>query len=173
VPVGRGGERRAISLGNPGLPGDPYTTPTLWAAIQHLAPREDAPEHRHSQSAFRFVLEGEGGIAGTVVEPGHAAVRFTNPTTGGDALTTMRTEMHRLAPGTTTRRGRTSASSVWQVFAGRGEISLDGQTRRVAHGDVIAVPSWTEFGLASGERLTFLAPIPPAPVRRSRPSPAR
>src|SRR5260370_9435668 len=29
VPVGRGGERRAISLGNPGLPGDPYTTPTL------------------------------------------------------------------------------------------------------------------------------------------------
>ena len=25
VPVGRGGERRAISLGNPGLPGDPYT----------------------------------------------------------------------------------------------------------------------------------------------------
>ena len=60
VPVGRGGERRAISLGNPGLSGDPYTTPTLWAAIQYLAPREDAPEHRHTQSAFRFVLEGEG-----------------------------------------------------------------------------------------------------------------
>ena len=39
VPVGRGGERRAISLGNPGLTGDPYTTPTLWAAIQYLAPR--------------------------------------------------------------------------------------------------------------------------------------
>ena len=48
VPVGRGGERRAISLGNPGLSGDPYTTPTLWAAIQYLAPREDAPEHRHT-----------------------------------------------------------------------------------------------------------------------------
>src|SRR3954471_24173960 len=58
VPVGRGGERRAIGLGNPGLPGDPYATPTLWAAIQYLAPRENAPEHRHSQSAFRFVLEG-------------------------------------------------------------------------------------------------------------------
>ena len=39
VPVGRGGERRAIGLGNPGLPGDPYATPTLWAAIQYLAPR--------------------------------------------------------------------------------------------------------------------------------------
>ena len=270
VPVGRGGERRAISLGNPGLTGDPYTTPTLWAAIQYLAPRENAPEHRHSQSAFRFVLEGEGvwtvvdgdpvamrrgdllltpgwhfhghqnvsdtpmawldgldipfvaetdqgffefgpdevrtratpersnserlwggpgltpvaavgarpssplmayrwahtdaalttqlelaveGLAGTVVEPGHAAVRFTNPTTGGDALTTMRTEMHRLAPGTTTRRSRTSASSVWQVFSGSGEVSLDGATRTVAHGDVIAVPSWTEFGLATDKEL--------------------
>jgi gentisate 1,2-dioxygenase len=60
APVGRGGERRAIGLGNPGLPGDPFATPTLWAAIQYLAPRENAPEHRHPQTAFRFVLEGEG-----------------------------------------------------------------------------------------------------------------
>ena len=73
VPVGRGGERRAISLGNPGLTGDPYTTPTLWAAIQYLAPREDAPEHRHSQSAFRFVLQGEG--VWTVVDGDPVAMR--------------------------------------------------------------------------------------------------
>jgi mannose-6-phosphate isomerase-like protein (cupin superfamily) len=33
---------------------------TLWAAIQYLGPRETAPEHRHSQNAFRFVIEGEG-----------------------------------------------------------------------------------------------------------------
>jgi gentisate 1,2-dioxygenase len=60
VPVGRGGERRAIGLGNPGLPGDPYATRTVWAAIQYLAPRENAPERRRAQSAFRFVLEGGG-----------------------------------------------------------------------------------------------------------------
>ena len=54
VPVGRGGERRAISLGNPGLPGDPYTTPTLWAAIQYLNPRENAPE----QNARAFTPDG-------------------------------------------------------------------------------------------------------------------
>jgi len=269
VPVGRGGERRAISLGNPGLPGDPYTTPTLWAAIQYLAPHEHAPEHRHSQSAFRFVLEGDGvwtvvdgdpvamrrgdmlltpgwhfhghqnvsdhpmawldgldiplvaetdqgffelgpdevrtkltpvrsynerlwggagltpvaavgarpqsplmayrwehtdaaltaqleleneGLPG-VVEPGHAAVRFTNPTTGGDALPTMRTEMHRIAGGTRTRRYRTSASSVWQVFGGAGTVSLDGTDRVLEHGDVFAVPSWTELGLQAEEDL--------------------
>lgn len=66
VPVGRGGERRAIALANPGLGGRPYATPTLWAAIQYLMPGEDAPEHRHTQNAFRFVVEGQG--VWTVVE---------------------------------------------------------------------------------------------------------
>jgi gentisate 1,2-dioxygenase len=60
VPVGRGGERRAIALANPGIPGQPYTTPTLWCAIQFLGPREQAPAHRHTQTAFRFVVEGDG-----------------------------------------------------------------------------------------------------------------
>jgi gentisate 1,2-dioxygenase len=73
VPVGRGGERRAIALANPGLGGEPYATPTLWAAIQYLGPRETAPEHRHSQNAFRFVLEGEG--VWTVVDGDPVAMR--------------------------------------------------------------------------------------------------
>ncbi|MFE3203374.1 cupin domain-containing protein [Embleya sp. NPDC059237] len=60
VPIGRGGERRAIALANPGLAGRPFATPTLWAAIQYLMPGEDAPEHRHTQHAFRFVVEGSG-----------------------------------------------------------------------------------------------------------------
>ena len=73
MPVGRGGERRAIGLGNPGLPGDPYATPTLSAALRYLAPRENAPEARHTQSAFRFVLEGEG--VWTVVDGDPVAMR--------------------------------------------------------------------------------------------------
>jgi gentisate 1,2-dioxygenase len=79
---------------------------------------------------------------------GRAAVRFSNPTTGGDALTTtMRTEIHRLIHGAGTRRGRTSASSVWQVFSGGGTVTTDGETRVLRHGDVLAVPAWTEFSL--------------------------
>ncbi len=73
VPVGRGGERRAIAYANPGCGGEPYTTPTLWAAVQYLGPREVAPAHRHSQSAFRFVLEGEG--TWTVVDGDPVAMR--------------------------------------------------------------------------------------------------
>ena len=73
VPVGRGGERRAIALANPGFGGAPYATPTLWAAIQYLGPKEVAPEHRHSQNAFRFVVEGEG--VWTVVNGDPVAMR--------------------------------------------------------------------------------------------------
>ena len=59
MPVGRGGERRAIALANPGLGGQPFATPTLWAAIQYLGAGEVAPSHRHAQGAFRFVVRGE------------------------------------------------------------------------------------------------------------------
>ena len=244
VPVGRGGERRAIALANPGLPGTPYATPTLWAAIQYLGPREEAPAHRHSQTAFRFVVEGEGvwtNVDGDPVamrrgdllltpgmhfhehhnatdqpmawidgldipfvsqldagffefgpdefstrdtpavsrnerlwghpgltpagmpaaatsplmayrwehtdaalraqleleaerairvssSPGTQAVRFTNPPTAGDALSTIRCEMHRLRPGLQPNSQaaaiRVTGSAVWQVFDGHGTVQL-------------------------------------------------
>lgn len=262
VPVGRGGERRAIALRNPGLPGTPYATPTLWAAIQYLGPKEEAPAHRHTQTAFRFVVEGEGvwtnvegdavamrrgdllltpamhfhehhnttdkpmawidgldiplvhyldagffefgpdmlstkdtpavsrnerlwahpgltpvgapsskasplkayrwahtdaalraqleledeGHSG-VVEPGHAVVRFTNPATAGDCLSTMRCEMHRLKAGTATSTIRVAGSAVWQVFDGSGEVQVGDQTYAVGQGDLFAVPSWAPLTL--------------------------
>ena len=60
VPIERGGERRVLSLANPGLGGLPYAAGTLWGAIQCLGPGETAPAHRHSPGAIRFVLEGSG-----------------------------------------------------------------------------------------------------------------
>jgi gentisate 1,2-dioxygenase len=263
VPVGRGGERRAIGLANPGLGGRAYVSPTLWAAIQYLGPKETAPEHRHSQNAFRFVVEGEGvwtvvngdpvrmsrgdllltpgwnfhghhnetdrpmawidgldipfaqtndvgffefgadrvtddstpnlsrserlwchpglrplsGLQTTVaspigayrwehtdaaltqqllleeeghpatVEQGHAAVRYTNPTTGGDVMPTIRAEFHRLRAGTVTPARREVGSSVFQVFDGAGSIVLDGTEHRLDIGDLVVVPSWVPWSL--------------------------
>jgi gentisate 1,2-dioxygenase len=60
VPVDRGGERRVLSLGNPGLDGAPYAAGTLWGALQCLGPGETAPAHRHTPGAVRFVLAGSG-----------------------------------------------------------------------------------------------------------------
>lgn len=263
VPVGRGGERRAIALANPALGGKPYATPTLWAAIQYLMPGENAPEHRHTQHAFRFVVEGEGvwtvvngdavrmsrgdflpqagwnwhahhnaatepmawidgldipfsyytesqffeagrerigatemrtpdrsrserlwGHPGLrpvsqtgalpatpllayrwvdtdralaeqleledegepcTLSPGHAAVRFTNPTNGGDVLPTMRTEMHRVRAGAETVTRRETGSSVYQVFDGIGRVTVGDKQWHVARGDLFVVPSWVPF----------------------------
>ena len=267
VPVGRGGERRAIALANPSMGGRPFATPTLWAAIQYLMPGEDAPEHRHTQHAFRFVVEGSGvwtvvggdavsmnrgdflpqagwnwhahhnatdkpmawidgldipfqylteaqffefgrdeisdaeritpersrserlwghpglrplsatqaapgspllsykweftdralrdqlaieaeGYSGTV-EPGHAAVRYTNPHTGGDVLPTMRTEFHRIVRGAETAPVKETGSSVYQVFDGSGAVTVGDRTWTVTRGDLFVVPSWTPFSAKS------------------------
>src|SRR5919198_4366202 len=59
-------ERRALVFANPGLDGKPYITNTIFAAYSLYNPGERAPVHRHTPSASRFVLEGDGGF--TVVE---------------------------------------------------------------------------------------------------------
>jgi len=59
-------ERRALVFANPGLEGKPYITNTLFAAYSLYNPGERAPVHRHTPSASRFVLDGDGGF--TVVE---------------------------------------------------------------------------------------------------------
>lgn len=263
VPVGRGGERRAIGLANPGLGGEAYISPTLWCAIQYLGPRETAPEHRHSQNAFRFVVEGEGvwtvvngdpvrmsrgdflltpgwcfhghhndtdqpmawidgldipfsfqndvgffefgadrvtdyatpqysrgerlwchpglrplsqlqntaaspigayrwehtdaaltqqllledeGQPATVAQ-GHAAIRYVNPTTGGDVMPTIRAEFHRLREGTETPSRRDVGSTVFQVFEGRGAVVMNGETRKLEKGDIFVIPSWVSWSL--------------------------
>lgn len=269
VAVGRGGERRAIALANPGLGGRPFATPTLWAAIQYLNAGEDAPVHRHTQNAFRFVVEGEGvwtvvggdpvamrrgdflpqvgwnwhghhnvadrpmawidgldipfqyftdttffefgpdevetreapersraerlwGHPGlrplthlapapatpllayrwehtdralseqlalesegyhATIEPGHAAVRFSNPATGGDVMPTLRAEFHRLAPDTTTAPVREVGSSVYQVFEGTGDVAVGDASWQVSRGDLFVVPSWQPLTVATGTGL--------------------
>jgi gentisate 1,2-dioxygenase len=58
VPVGE--ERRALQLFNPGLGGRWATTNTMIAAVQLLLPGEVARAHRHTPTAIRFIMEGEG-----------------------------------------------------------------------------------------------------------------
>lgn len=53
-------ERRVLVLENPGLPGQSSITHSLYAGIQLVMPGEVAPQHRHSQAALRFILEGNG-----------------------------------------------------------------------------------------------------------------
>ncbi len=53
-------ERRVLILENPGLPGQSAITQSLYAGLQLILPGEVAPAHRHTQSALRLVMDGEG-----------------------------------------------------------------------------------------------------------------
>lgn len=55
-------ERRVLILENAGLPNKHTVTDSLYAGVQLVLPGEAAPVHRHSQSALRFVLEGNDGV---------------------------------------------------------------------------------------------------------------
>ena len=52
--------RRVLILENPGLPGKASIASNLYAGLQLILPGEIAPSHRHTQSALRFIVEGEG-----------------------------------------------------------------------------------------------------------------
>jgi gentisate 1,2-dioxygenase len=67
--------RRVLILENPGYEGQAQITPSLFAGLQLILPGEIAPAHRHTQSALRFVIEGEGAYTAvdgerTAMHPG-------------------------------------------------------------------------------------------------------
>ena len=51
--------RRVLILENPALRGQSCITQSLYAGLQLIMPGEIAPSHRHTQSALRFIVEGE------------------------------------------------------------------------------------------------------------------
>ena len=64
------GERRAVALVNPGIPGAIGSTHVIFTAIQLVKPGEIARAHRHTPNAVRFMIDGEGAstnVAGTTV----------------------------------------------------------------------------------------------------------
>ena len=67
--------RRVLILENPGWRGESRTTGSLYAGLQLILPGEVAPSHRHTQSALRFVVHGDGAYTAvngerTIMHPG-------------------------------------------------------------------------------------------------------
>jgi gentisate 1,2-dioxygenase len=70
MPLGDGGaDRRVLSMLNPSMERSMGPTRTLTAACQLVKPGEEAPSHRHSMAALRFIIEGEGGYTIVNGEP--------------------------------------------------------------------------------------------------------
>ena len=66
-------ERRVLVLENPGVGGQYRVTNSLFAGLQLILPGEVAPAHRHTPSALRFIVEGEGAY--TAVEGERTTMR--------------------------------------------------------------------------------------------------
>src|SRR4030081_3712913 len=67
--------RRVLIMENPAMQGSACITPSLYAGLQLILPGDVAPSHRHTQSALRFVVEGEGAYTAvdgerTTMHPG-------------------------------------------------------------------------------------------------------
>ena len=67
-------ERRVLILENPALRGQSCITQSLYAGLQLILPGEVAPAHRHTQSALRLVLDGEGAY--TAVDGERTTMRY-------------------------------------------------------------------------------------------------
>jgi gentisate 1,2-dioxygenase len=56
-------ERRVLALANPGLGlENMMATPSIYIGMQLILPQETAPNHKHTPSAVRCVVEGSGGF---------------------------------------------------------------------------------------------------------------
>jgi gentisate 1,2-dioxygenase len=53
-------ERRVIRLVNPGMAETDMTSHTMLLSFQLIQPGEVAPAHRHTMTAIRFILQGQG-----------------------------------------------------------------------------------------------------------------
>lgn len=100
---------------------------------------------QRTDAALRDQLQLEKAGHKVTVEPGHAAVRYTNPNNGLDVLPTIRTEFHRLAAGSETTPLKETGSSVFQVFDGTGTVTVGDSQWNVERGDMFVVPSWVSF----------------------------
>lgn len=93
---------------------------------------------------------------------GDVELRFVDPTSGRDALPTMRCAMRQLAAGFRTPTTRTVGSSIILVFSGHGRTVIDGTSYGWGPGDTLAVPSWCAIDHEAAEtaQLFVLSDVP-------------
>ncbi|WP_285032751.1 cupin domain-containing protein [Mycolicibacterium sp. lyk4-40-TYG-92] len=74
-----------------------------------------------------------------------ATVRYTDPTSGGDVMPTLRCEMTRILPGASSEPARQTGAQVFGVLNGSGHVDVEDQTFSLESGDIFVVPSWSTY----------------------------
>jgi gentisate 1,2-dioxygenase len=101
-----------------------------------ISPLLSVPWEQTEHALFQMAKLGEASPFDDV------AFRYTNPTTGGDALPTIGCWIQMLRPGIHTKAHRHSTVSVYHVFKGKGSTIVDGTQIDWEEGDFFALPPW-------------------------------
>jgi len=120
----------------------------------------------HYSPLFAYRRADTDAALGALVadaQGGPAALRFVDPASGRDVMTTMRCEMHRVPQGRVTAPSRTVGSSIFVVFEGSGEATVGGERFALEPGDILAVPSYASWSFAAASD-TDLFRVSDAPV---------
>jgi len=80
-------------------------------------------------------------------------VRFTDPTSGGDVMPTLRCEMTRILAGASSEPARQTGAQVFGVLNGSGHAGVEDQTFSLESGDIFVVPSWSTYLLHADTEL--------------------
>lgn len=147
---------------------DASASETLWGGGAGLLPVGDgkaatgyahspllAYRWRDTDRALRAQLRGDG--------VDDAELRFADPASGRDVMPTMRCEMRRVRAGRHGGVRRQTGSRVATVLGGTGTAVVGDERFDLEPGDIVAVPSWTRYGLEADEELDVFS-VSDAPV---------
>jgi gentisate 1,2-dioxygenase len=133
-------ERRVLVLANPGHGLDGlHCTGTIYVGMQLILPGETAPNHRHTPSAVRLVVEGEGGF--TVVNGERL------PMQPGDLILTPALQWHEHSHTGTGPVVWLDALDVPVVLAMEASYALEGKPQTVRNAPDASATRYRRAGL--------------------------
>ena len=134
--------------------------------VDHRRSAQDhSPMFTYRWADTRRALEKMAGYEGSPYDG--ILVEYVDPTTGGPVMPTLSFRAQMLRPGEATRERRQTASTVYCVLEGAGQVEVAGETITWQRNDVFTVPGWTwrRFVNAS-DKPVFLYSVTDEPTLR-------
>jgi len=78
-------------------------------------------------------------------------MRYANPVTGGYPMPSMGAFLQLLPKGFSSRKARTTDSTIYHVVEGRGQVSIGSETLHFSAKDIFVAPTWFDVSFQADE----------------------
>ncbi|MDU7767996.1 MAG: gentisate 1,2-dioxygenase, partial [Serratia marcescens] len=78
-------------------------------------------------------------------------MRYANPVTGGYPMPSMGAFLQLLPKGFSSRKARTTDSTIYHVVEGRGQVSIGNETIHFLAKDIFVAPTWFDVSFQADE----------------------